>query len=417
MRRYQNYSSNYFKKNRENLLQKLPENSIAVFFSSDQMVRNQDVHYPWRQDSNFFYLTGIDQVGAVLILIPDSEKKSEILFVPAVDPTMEQWEGKMLSISDAKKISGINTVHIKNSFEGMFYREQKYKHELFTDVNEVFSDQALTSYHLFLKKIRDRIPGLIQRKASLFLSELRVIKSEEEIEKIKLCMDFSNEALHGVMKKIEPGLMEYQLEAELTYHYLNNGCSRLGFESIVAGGKNATTLHYTENSSILKDGDLVLIDNGGEYAMFTSDITRVFPINGKFSERQAFCYQTVLDIQKEIIKQLKVGMQFKKIHEIANQIYGRILVERDFIKKAEDHKELTLHSVTHYLGLDVHDVGSQEWEIQPGMVFTMEPGLYLKEEGIGIRIEDDILCTKNGFEILSKDIPKEIDEIENIINS
>jgi len=207
-------------------------------------------------------------------------------------------------------------------------------------------------------------------------------------------------------------MMEYQIEAELIYHYISNGCERQGFDAIVAGGKNATVLHYVENSDQLKDGDLLLIDTGGEYGMYSGDITRTYPISGKFTQRQRQCYQAVLDVNQAFINELKPALSWKQLYEKAGEITGDIYSQNGFIEDPKSHLSVSFHRIGHYLGLDVHDVGNLEWPMESGAIITVEPGLYLADEGIGIRIEDNVLFTDNGIEVLSASIPKEIDEIE-----
>jgi len=220
-----------------------------------------------------------------------------------------------------------------------------------------------------------------------------------------------------VMKKLKPGLMEYQIEAEIVYHYLNNGCNRLGYEAIVAGGENAAILHYVTNHAQLNDGDLLLIDTGGEYGMYSGDITRTYPVNGKFSPRQRQCYQAVLDVNQAFIKALKPGDSWKQLYEKAGEIIGEIFHRQGFIDDPKKHLSVSYHRIGHYLGLDIHDVGHLDWPMAAGTIITVEPGLYLPDEKIGIRIEDNILFTEDGIEILSSDIPKEIEDIEALMAS
>ncbi|MBU3916144.1 M24 family metallopeptidase, partial [bacterium] len=232
---------------------------------------------------------------------------------------------------------------------------------------------------------------------------------------VKKSLNVIETALRSVMRKLKPGMMEYQVEAELVYHYLFGGCKRQGFEAIVAGGKNAATLHYVNNSEKLQDGDLVLIDTGGEYGMYSGDITRVYPVNGKFSDRQRLCYQAVLEVNQTFIKELKSGYTWKQLYEKAGEIMGEVYARYGFIENAKDHLKVSYHRIGHFLGLDIHDVGRLDIPMKPGAIITVEPGLYLPEEGIGIRIEDNVLLTEKSVEVLSGSIPKEIEEIEEIM--
>lgn len=417
--KHETLPSSFFAKNRKELQAKLPKNSFALLYAAEPMVRNRDFHHFWRQDSNFFYLTGIEQANCALLLFPlpeeGSEKPDAMLYIPPVDPEREKWDGKMLTTDQAIEISEIQQVLDIANLESQIFRTQTWKEALYCDVNEVFSKQPLTQQHLFLQDLSARLPGLALKKLGPLVAEGRVVKKAEEIEYMQKAIDIAGKGLLSVMKKMKPGMMEYEVEAELAYHYLANGCTRLGFDTIAAGGINATILHYIDNCEELQDEDLILIDTGGEYGMYSGDITRTIPVSGKFSNRQKHCYQAVLDIQKEIIDQIKPGIAYIDFYKTVSDIQGRILKEYGIIKDPKKHKAVTLHGTSHYLGLDVHDVGNPDWKFQPGNVITVEPGLYLVDEKIGIRIEDDVLITENGAEVLSKSIPKEIKEIESIM--
>ncbi|NQU63741.1 MAG: aminopeptidase P N-terminal domain-containing protein, partial [SAR324 cluster bacterium] len=355
----------------------------------------------------------IDEQGCSLLILPNKkEPAEEILFIPPVDPEKEKWNGKMLNREAAREISGINHVQDAGNLPMTFFRVQKWRQSLFSELNDFFPDQPLTRQHLFLEDISRRIPGLQIKKLDPHIANLRHRKRPEEVANIRESLRIIDDALHGVMKKLKPGMMEYQVEAEIVYHYLNNGCKRLGYEAIVAGGENAAILHYVSNNARLNDGDLLLIDTGGEFGMYSGDITRVYPVNGKFSQRQRKCYQAVLDVNKAFIEALKPGESWKQLYEKAGEIIGEIYHREGFIDDPKKHLAISFHRIGHYLGLDIHDVGHLNWPMTAGTIITVEPGLYLPEEKIGIRIEDNILFTENGIEVLSCNIPKEIDEIE-----
>lgn len=411
--RYEPFEPAFFKNNRKQLAQKLDESGLALFFSADNMVRNADQLHAWRQDSNFFYLTGIDQPGAKLLLFPPKNGvHREMLFIPPVDPNKEKWEGKMLDKDRATEISGVKKVLTTDQFEGQFFRLQEPFEQLYTDFNQIFPNQPLTEGHRFLADLRLRLPGLMQRKVSPLILGMRARKQPAELERLRRALDIQRQAFEQVARQLAPGKMEYQVEAELVYHYLSQGASRLGFDTIVAGGQNACTLHYITNDAALKDGDLVLIDTGAEYGMYSGDITRVFPVSGKFSERQAHCYQAVLDVNQKVISKVRAGMSWVEITELAGRIQGEVYQKAGLIEKSKDFLKVGYHRIGHSLGLDVHDLQNQEWPLPEGAVITVEPGLYLPEEGIGIRIEDNVLLTAEGCEVLSQDIPKEITQIE-----
>lgn len=409
-------SAEFFSSNRENLIKKLDADSLVLVQSAPEAVRNADALHYWRQDSDFYYFTGIDYPDCSLLIVPNPGEKDEVmLFIPPVDPEKEKWTGKMLTKERAKEISGIETVQSTESLAPSLFRAQKWREKLYCDVNEAYPHLSLTPRHLFLSDLRKRLPGLRQKKLGLLTAPLRVVKQQPELDLIETSLSIINSALTSVMKQLKPGLKEYQVEAEITYQYLYNGCKRHGFEPIVASGDNATVLHYVSNEDTLQDGDLLLIDTGGEYRMYSGDITRVFPVNGKFSVRQKACYQAVLEVNKAFIEEVKPGYSWNELHKRASEITGEIYHQYGLIDNPQKHLQVSYHKIGHFLGLDVHDVGRMDEPMEPGTVITVEPGLYLPEEGIGIRIEDDVVLTDSGCRVLSSAIPKEVDEIESLM--
>ena len=408
----------FFTENRQELISSFDSETVILLQSADSMVRNADIEHPWRQDSSFFYFTGIDEPGCSLLILPNKNGPTEeILFIPPVDAEKEKWNGKMLTRETARETSGIKNIQDAGALMMTLFRSQKWREYLHTELNDLFPDQPLTRQHLFLEDISRRIPGLQIKKLDPVIARLRHRKKPEEVAYIRESLGIIDDALHSVMKKLKPGLMEYQIEAEIVYHYLNNGCNRLGYEAIVAGGENAAILHYVTNHAQLNDGDLLLIDTGGEYGMYSGDITRTYPVNGKFSPRQRQCYQAVLDVNQAFIKALKPGDSWKQLYEKAGEIIGEIFHRQGFIDDPKKHLSVSYHRIGHYLGLDIHDVGHLDWPMAAGTIITVEPGLYLPDEKIGIRIEDNILFTEDGIEILSSDIPKEIEDIEALMAS
>ena len=408
----------FFRENRQELVNSFDSDTVILLQSADSMVRNSDITHPWRQDSSFYYFTGIDEPGCSLLILPNKNGPTEeILFIPQVDPEKEKWNGRMLTRAIARESSGVKMVQDASALMMTFFRVQKWREYLYTELNDFFPDQPLTRQHLLLEDISRRIPGLQIKKLDPLIAGLRHRKKPEEVAYIKESLRIIDDALHGVMKKLKPGLMEYQIEAEIVYHYLKNGCNRLGYEAIVAGGENAAILHYVSNHTQLNDGDLLLIDTGGEYGMYSGDITRVYPVNGKFTPRQRQCYQAVLDVNKAFIEMLKPGESWKQLYEKAGEITGEIYQREGLIDDPKKHLSVSYHRIGHYLGLDIHDVGHLDWPMDAGTIITVEPGLYLPDERIGIRIEDNILFTEDGIEVLSSNIPKEIEEIEALMLS
>jgi len=416
MLRHIPFPAAFFAGNRQTLVQGLGADDLILLHSAEPMVRNADILHPWRQDSSFFYFTGIDQPGCRLLLFPDGRgQHEEILFVPTVDPEKEKWNGKMLTRERASEISGIQKIQSSDSLAATLYRTQKWRENLFCEVNDHFPDQSLTPLHLLLQDIRLRIPGLRIRKLDAAIARLRYRKQAVELTAIRQSITIINDALSAVLKKLKPGRREYEIEAELGYHYALNGCKRVGFETIVAGGANATVLHYVDNGDTLQNGDLVLIDTGGEYGMYSGDITRVYPVGGRFSDRQKHCYQAVLKVNRDFIAALKPGLTWKQLYQRAGEIIGEVYATYGLIETPQKYAEVSYHRIGHFLGLDIHDVGSLDWPMEPGCVITVEPGLYLPAERLGIRLEDDVLFTETGVEVLSAKIPREMEEIETLM--
>ena len=410
------FPPSFYAKNRERLRKALPPGSMALLFNGRESTRNADQLHPFRPDSNFWYLTGIEEPSAKLLLLPwDADQAGEMLFLPSVDPKKEQWEGRMTTLDQGKTISGIEAVKELPGFESILYSWQRHRDMLYSEVNPVFPRQPLTSEHLYLAEIGKRLPGLQLKKIDPLMRKLRAKKQPPEIKRQREALGIMNRGLRRVMQGLSPDMMEYQVEAQLVHQYLDEGCDRLGFEVIVAGGENACILHYVENSSKLKSKDLVLIDTGAEYGMYSGDITRVFPVNGKFTPPQAKAYQCVLDVNEAMISEVKAGMSWKEISDLATKIQAKIYKKAGYITDEKKLMEVALHRIGHSLGLDVHDLQHPEEPLPVGAVITIEPGIYLKDQGIGIRIEDNVLLTKEGCEVLSQDLPKQILEIEEIM--
>ena len=394
-------------------MRKLDADSLVLMRSANVMVQGGDMQYPFRQDADFFYYTGIEAPGCSLLLVPENGGEPEtILFIPPVDAEKERWEGKMLNKEKARELSGIEAVRYTEEFLPALFKYQKWRENLYCEVNDLFPAQALSPNHLLLQDLARRLPGLGFRKLHRLTSYQRLKKKPVELERLRRSIEITKEALERSLRRLKPGIMEYRIEAELRYHYTIQGCLRPGFDAIVAGGGNATCLHYTENGSELREGDLVLIDTGGAYGGYSGDITRTFPVSGKFSQRQRHCYRAVLDVQKAFVPKIEPGKTWRELLRTAEEITGEIYADYRLIREPSEHKRVSCHRIGHFLGLDIHDVGNLDWPLEPGAVVTVEPGLYLAEEGLGIRIEDDFLLTETGTENLSRDIVKEIDEIE-----
>jgi Xaa-Pro aminopeptidase len=412
------------------------DNAIAILPSSKLKVRNHDADFQFRQDSDFYYLTGFNEPEAVLALIPGREHGEAVLFCRERDPSKELWDGKMLGPEGAIKTLGFDDAFpisdIDEILPGLIEGRDKVFYAL--GRNAQFDAQIMEWVNTIRSKVRSGAHPPGEFVAIEYpLHELRLFKSKAEVKLMKRAAEISAKAHVQAMKVCKPGLFEYSLEAEIVHSCMREGARFQAYSSIVGGGANSCILHYIDNNEALVDGDLVLIDAGCELELYASDITRTFPVNGKFSDAQAEIYQIVLDAQHAAIAQVKPDNHWNHPHEAAVEVIvdglmrlGILKGKRKDILEKETYKQFYMHRTGHWLGLDVHDVGEYktggEWRVlEPGMAMTVEPGIYIapgskgvpkKYHGIGIRIEDDVLVTKTGCEVLTSGVPKEIEEIE-----
>ena len=431
---------NEYKSRRDKLIEAMPKNSIAVLFGANGNIRNGDTEFPFRQNSDFLYLTGFDEPNAIAII--ESGKNSGFtIFCQEKDPNREQWEGKRMGPNNFKEIGALNGFSI-NSFNEeidnfLLNKERVYCHKNSNSSNEKILNQKINELKKASARTNNSVPEEMHSVESI-LHEMRLIKSDNEINLIKDACKISASAHKRAMQRVRPEIYEYQLEAEYIHEFMINGSRASAYPSIVGGGKNACILHYSENSEILKDGDLVLVDAGCEYKGYASDITRTFPINGKFSKSQEAIYEIVLEANKQCIKTVKIGSKPSDTENVAIRVITQGLIDlkllsgdlNELIEK-KLYSDFYMHRVGHWMGLDVHDVGNYGtkgvWrEYEPGMITTIEPGIYIKEDlkglpdeylNIGIRIEDDVLVTNKEPEILTSDVPKEIKEIETLMSA
>lgn len=427
--------SSAFKARREALLRKI-EGGVLILGSAPLAIRNNDVEHEYRQDSDFYYLTGFEEPESVLILSTVHAEHRTILFVRPRDPEREQWDGDRAGIEGAKTIFGADEAYpiselrqrlpeyILNA-EHLHYPLQR-DHNLDRCVLEVLQTTRARA------RGGDTAPSSICDLGST-LHEMRLIKSDAEISTMRRAIEITRHAHHAAMRAAKPGAYEYELEAELIGTYLEMGCARPAYGSIVGAGANATVLHYRANRSRLNDGELVLIDAGCEWQYYASDITRVFPVNGRFSASQKALYECVLAAQQASIETIRPGATLEDVHKASVRKLTEGMIELKLIEASsvddamaqELYRPFYMHRTSHWLGMDVHDVGAYYQKrrprlLQPGMVLTVEPGLYVPSNlekptpwsGIGIRIEDDVLVTESGFEVLSQSIPKSIQDVE-----
>jgi len=401
-------------KRRQELLSRLSDNAVVIVSSNSEQKRNSDVNYPFRPDSSFWYLTGFTEADAIAVF----SKKNYSIFLRPKDKTKEIWNGKRLGVKSATKVLLADNAYSIDDF-------LKTIHKLIDKNNLVYFDDFSTN------KLNENITSILANVAKSLnpvISEMRLIKDSNEIQNMQTAANLAAKAHMTAMTKVSPGLYEYHVAAEIDAEF-RTGNSDHAYPPIVASGKNSCILHYTENNKILNDGDLLLIDAGCESLGYASDITRTFPINGRFSKAQKQIYQIVLSAQKSAISSIKPGEKVNTPHEIACDIISRELIKLGIMKELNNLSEFYMHKTGHWLGLDVHDVGEYEIDndfrdFEEGMVTTVEPGIYIRKNdkidpkywNIGIRIEDDVLVTKDGNHVLSKSAVKEVKDIEYLMS-
>ena len=427
--RYERIKNEFYKNNRQKYVSFCKENAISIFHSNDVFPTNADGTMKFKQNNDLFYLTGIDQAETILILFPDfvEKKYREILFIKETNDHIRVWEGQKLSREDASTISGIQTVLWENQFDTIFGRLINHANFAYLNTNQHASAAGLkTQSARFIFKFKNEYPLHHLERAAPILEKLRSVKAHEEQIQIKKAVDITDKMFGRAMIFLKPNVFEYEIEAEITHELLLNGARSHAFEPIVAAGKNACVLHYIDNDSVCKAGDLVLIDMGSEYGNYNADMTRTIPVSGKFTTRQKSVYQSVKNVMDFARKQMFVGNTFEKMNLAVNQKMEEELLKLNLLKANDvkispfDSEKPALkkyfpHGVSHFLGLDVHDVGHRFMTFEAGMVLTNEPGIYIPEEGIGIRIENDILITETGNYDFMENVPVEIEEIEAIM--
>ena len=427
--RYPMINSKLFARNRQRFCKQLKPNSIAVFNSNDFMPTSADGTHPFIQQTDILYLSGIDQEETILVICPDTpeEKHKEILFIKETNEQIATWEGQKYTKAQAQKISGIKTIHWTSELDTILRPLVIGSENIYLNTNEHLRAAVAveTRDMRFLKWCRQVFPLHHYERLAPIMNDLRAVKSSLEIEQIKAACGITEKAFRRLLGFIRPGVWEYEIEAEIVYAFMRNRSRGPAFETIVASGIDSCTLHYVKNDKQCNDGDLVLIDFGAEYANYASDVTRTLPVNGRFSKRQKEVYNAVLKIQKAAIKMLKPGNTLEKYQEDVARLTEAELIRLGVLKKAAVkkqsknsplYKKFFPHGASHHLGLDVHDYGDKYRKFESGMVFTCEPGIYIRDEGIGVRIENDILITKDGPVDLTETIPREAEEIEDLMN-
>lgn len=408
-----------FTKNRENLLKKLEDNSLLVLFAGEAKRKTADEYFPFTPNRNFYYLTGVDEEKHILMIKKINGVVDEVLYILKPNLEQERWTGKTIRDYEAKEVSGIENIKYLEEFKSdlnMIFTNG-IAENLYLDLERVSFDEEMSKSQSFAKEVKDRYPQVVIKDVYSDIASLRQIKCKEEVEEIKKAAHITAKGVELLMKECKPGMKEYELEAYFDFYLKQNGVKDYAFKTIAATGVNAATLHYIDNNSEIKDGDLILFDLGAQVNYYNGDISRTFPANGKFTKRQKEVYEEVLKVNEEIINSIRPGVGFYEINDKANNLLAEACVRLGLIEDKKDYRKYYFHSIGHSLGLDTHDVGKRDIILEEGMVYTVEPGLYIEEEAIGIRIEDDVLVTKDGCEVLTKECIKSVEDIEKFMSN
>lgn len=412
-------TSDFFKRNRQNYLDKCLNGSLSIFYSGKVFQKTADQDFDFEVDKNFYYLTGINQADVILAMVKDNSKTRSVLFVEKNDPVLIKWVGKKIEKEEAKEISGVDEVYYLDDINGyifsLFNSSRKFTGKL-TNLYlnlERRNEKGYTNFALeYSKEFKVQYPEVNILNSYLMVVELRMIKTAEEIQLIKDAINTTKGGLEAIMKNLRPGMSENQVEAYFNFHLQFSSNRDTAFETIAASGKNATILHYVANNDLIEDNQLMLFDLGSRHDFYVSDISRTYPTNGKFTKRQKEVYEEVLNVNKKCIEFLKPGITWAEYNQYANSLLAEACKRLGLIKEDKELIKYYYHSIGHSIGLDTHDPANHALPITEGMVLTVEPGIYIEEEAIGIRIEDNILITKDGRINLSKDIIKEVKDIE-----
>ena len=429
--KYLPISPELFIKNRLKLSKQMVSNSIAIFNSNDVFSTGADSTLPFEQHRNIFYLTGVDQEESILLIFPDAKQEAhrEVLFVKETNDHIAIWEGAKLSKLQATASSGIKTVYWLEEFQSIFSRLMEESTHFYYNNNEHYRQavEMETREDRFLKMVKSSYPAHKMVPNFPIMEALRGVKESEEISLIKTACDITEKGFNRVLGFVKPGVMEYEIEAEYTHEFLRNRSKGFAYTPIIASGYNACVLHYIENNQECKDGDLLLMDVAAEYANYSSDMTRTIPVNGRFTARQKAVYQAVLNVKNQATKLLVPGTMWDAYHVevgklMTSELLGLELIDKVDVQNEDSkwpaYKKYFMHGTSHHMGLDTHDFGALKSPMQANMVFTVEPGIYIPEENMGIRLEDDVVIQAKGSPVnLMQNIPIEIDEIEALMNS
>lgn len=410
-----------FSKNRKRLMEKLNNNSVVILFAGNAPKKSADENYDFTPNRNFYYFTGITEEEHIIVLSKINNNVEEVLFLKEINLEMERWLGKTLRDSEAKEISNVSDVRYMDGFKSflntIFSNSENLN--LYLDLESDNYDDLYTLPQSFAQVINKKYPNVWIKNVRPLVRELRIVKSSEEVQEIKDAIDITIEGVENIMKNIEPGMKEYQAEAYFEFACKTRGVKDYAFKTIAASGVNAATLHYTDNNSEAKDGDLILFDLGATSNYYNADITRTFPVNGRFTERQKDVYNAVLRVNEKVIKEIKPEVEYKKLNDKARDWIADECIKLGLMKEKSEISKYYWHSIGHSLGLDTHDICAPDRNtiFKEGMVWTVEPEIYIQSEGIGIRIEDDVLVTSKGVEVLTKNMIKSVKDIEDFMKN
>ncbi|NLP57166.1 aminopeptidase P family protein [Lutibacter sp. B1] len=429
--KYHPISNQLFIKNRAKFTSFMKPKSIAIFNSNDIFITGADSALPFEQQRDLFYLSGVDQEESILVLFPDSINKEnkEILFLKETNEHIAIWEGEKLTKEQATKTSGVKTIYWLQDFNKVFYDLMTEAETVYFNTNEHYrqSVEMETREDRFIKSCKAKFPAHKWEKSNQILQKLRGVKEPEEIDLMQTACNITEKGFRRILQFVKPGVMEYEIEAEFMHEFLWNRSKGFAYTPIIGSGFNACVLHYIQNNKECKDGDMLLLDVGAEYANYSSDMTRTIPVNGRFTDRQKAVYNAILRVKNEATKMLTPGTYWAEYHKevgkiMTSELLGLGLIDKTDVKNEDPnwpaYKKYFMHGTSHHLGLDTHDYGALKTPMQAGMVFTVEPGIYIPEESLGIRIEDDVVIQQKGEPFnLMKNIPIEVEEIEDLMNS
>ena len=407
-----------FKAHRERLFDLLEDHSLVIVYAGTPVHANEDDYYNFEVNSQFFYLTGLEREGMILLMSKINGTKSETLFIEESDPLVERWTGKMPTKEEVKATSGADHVAYLPAFDSMLARTMT-RSRIAQVYMDVFSGgEDIPDYnHRKALEFHEKYPAVTLKDLRETVIPLREEKDEDEIGCIRQAIDITREGLEFVLKNLKPGKMEYEVQADFEYKCKSLGTRKFSFPTIAGSGINGCMMHYGTNDHTAADGKLILLDLGAKYGNYCSDITRTYPVNGTYTERQRAYYELVLKANREVAKAARPGITLKDLNDLTKQILGEGLVAMGKISSVEEVGKYYMHSVSHAIGIDCHDCNFTGDVLQPGWIISDEPGLYIDEEEIGIRIEDDLLITADGCEVLSQAILRDPDEIEAFMKS